>query len=119
MSIALRVLLIVVSFLTLVLIIAKVRKSRIRIEDSVSWICIASLLLVISIFPQIVYFFTDILGIVSPVNLVFLVMIFALFVQCTNLSIRLSQTVTKTKELTQQLAIEQFERQRTDEKLIK
>ncbi len=117
MSLAIRILLIIISVGTLAFVISRVRKSRIRIEDSIFWVCLSVLLIIISIFPQIVFFFTDLLGIQSPINLVFLFFIFVLLIQCFTMSVRISQSDTKIKELTQQLAIEKFERHQNDERL--
>ena len=115
-SSAMRLLLILISIGTLVFVITRVRNSRIRISDSVFWVCIALLLLVISIFPQIVYYFTDLLGMMSPINLVFLLFIFILLIKCFSLSVRMSQADSKIEELTQQLAIERFERHQSYER---
>ena len=82
------------------------RNAQVRLEDSIFWFCVAGLLLVLSIFPQIFFVVSDFAGIISPANLVFLILLILGF----NLSVHLSQTDTKLKELTQQLAIEKFER---------
>ena len=52
----------------------------------------------------------------APVNFVFLFFIFILLIQSFNLTMRVSQADTKIRELTQQLAIEKFERRVNDEK---
>ncbi len=44
----------------------------------------------------------------------FLFFIFILLIQCFTLNMRISQVDTKLKELTQQLAIEKFERYQND-----
>lgn len=117
MSVVLRVGLIVVSVLTLIFITRKVRNAQVRLEDSIFWFCVAGLLLILSIFPQIFFVVSDFAGIISPANLVFLVFIFILLILGFNLSVHLSQTDTKLKELTQQLAIEKFERYCNDHEM--
>ena len=67
--------------------------------------------------PQIFFVVSDFAGIISPANLVFLVFIFILLILGFNLSVHLSQTDTKLKELTQQLAIEKFERYCNDREM--
>lgn len=114
MTVALRVTLIVASLLLLVFVAKKVRSSKVKLEDSIFWFCFAVLLLVVSIFPQIFYMLSDIAGTMAPVNFVFLFFIFVLLVQSFNLTMRISQADTKIKELTQQLAIEKFERYNND-----
>lgn len=110
MSLVLRIGLIVVSVLTLIFITRKVRNAQVKLEDSIFWFCVAGLLLILSIFPQVFFVISDFAGIISPANLVFLLFIFILLILGFNLSVHLSQTDTKLKELTQQLAIEKFER---------
>lgn len=110
MSLILRAALIIVSLFTLVFITRKVRHAQVRLEDSIFWFVVAFLLLILSIFPQIFFAISDFVGIISPANLVFLVFIFILLILGFGLSVRLSQTDTKLKELTQQLAIEKYER---------
>lgn len=114
MTIALRVALIFVSFITLVFIARKIRNSKVKLEDSMFWICFAALIFIFSLFPQIFYALSDLIGTYSPANFVFLFFIFVLLVQSFQLSMRISQADTKIKELTQQLAIEKFERYQND-----
>ena len=99
MSFVLRIGLIVVSLLTLIFITRKVRNAQVRLEDSL-----------FCIFPQIFFGLAKFAGIESPANLVFLLFIFILLILGFSLSVHLSQTDTKLKELTQQLAVEKFER---------
>lgn len=115
MTTELRIALIVASLLTLTFVLFRIRKSRVKLEDTIFWICLAVLIFVLSLFPQIFYFLSGIVGTYAPVNFVFLFFIFVLLVQVFNVSMRVSQTDTKIKELTQQLAIEKFERYCNDQ----
>lgn len=117
MSIVLRVGLIVVSLITLIFITRKVRNAKMKLEDSIFWFVVAFLLLIVSIFPQIFFIISNFAGIVSTANLVFLFFIFILLILGFNLSSHLSQTDTKLKEITQQLAVEKFERYCNDQNL--
>lgn len=119
MSLILRIGLIIVSLLTLVFITRKVRNAQVKLEDSLFWFCLAGLLLIISIFPQIFFVISSFAGVESPANLVFLFFIFILLILGFNLNVRVSQNDAKLKELTQQLAIEKFERYNNDQDLQK
>lgn len=116
MALALRIALFVVSLLTLIFIAKRVRSSKVKLEDSIFWFCFAVLLLLVSVFPQVFYVLSDLVGTMAPVNFVFLFFIFILLIQSFNLTMRVSQADTKIRELTQQLAIEKFERRVNDEK---
>lgn len=116
MTVALRVTLFVVSLLTLVFIAKRVRSSKVKLEDSIFWFCFAVLLLLVSVFPQVFYVLSDLVGTMAPVNFVFLLFIFILLIQSFSLTMRVSRADTKIRELTQQLAIEKFERHINDER---
>ena len=117
MTLALRITLVLVSFLTLLYIIRKIRASKLRLEDSLFWLCFAVLLLIVSIFPGIFYLLSSIAGTMSVSNFVFLFFIFVLLIECFTLSVRVSQLDTKLRNLTQQLAIEKYERYSNDKKM--
>ena len=68
MSVELRIMLIVGSVLMLVYMIKKVRKSKLQIEYTVFWIIFGVLLIIISLFPQIMYLLAKVIGVQSPVN---------------------------------------------------
>lgn len=110
MTLALRIILIAVSLLTLVFITRSVRNSKVKLEDAVLWFCFAGLLLIVSVFPGVFYWLASVTGVQTTSNFVFLFFIFILLVLCFRSSMRISQADTKIKELTQQLAIEKFER---------
>lgn len=114
MTIELRAALIVVSLLTLLFVAKRIRSSKVRLEDSIFWVCFAAIIFLLSIFPQVFYWLSDLIGTYAPVNFVFLFFIFILLVQSFHLSMRISQADTKIKELTQQLAVEKFERYQND-----
>lgn len=116
MTLELRVILIAVSLITLVFVARKVRSSKVKLEDSIFWFCFAVLILIVSIFPQVFYWLSSLAGTDAPVHFVFLFFIFVLLVQSFNLTMRISQADTKIKELTQQLAVEKFERYQNDKK---
>ena len=90
MSLALQIVLIAVSFLVLLFVLKKIRRSQLYIDDAIYWIVSAFLLLILSIFPQIALWASDLLEIQSPANFVFLVMIFMVLVKLFNLAIELS-----------------------------
>ena len=78
MSDTLKGLLIIASVLTVGWILRKIRKNKVKMEDAIFWIFFAAILLLLAIFPEISYELCRIFGIMSPSNLVFLVIIFLL-----------------------------------------
>lgn len=106
MSIALRSVLFVASILMLVYMIRKVRKSKVQIEKTVFWIGFGLFIIIISIFPKIMYWCSDLLGIQSPVNFVWITMIFILLVKQFMMTLEISQLETKVRELVEEIALE-------------
>ena len=97
MTITLRVILIVLSLVTLAYTIHKIRKSKVDIGDTVFWALFALYLLVISVIPGIMVFFARLIGIQSPVNMVFLSVIALLSYKCFTLSLKVSAMDMKFK----------------------
>lgn len=114
MTLTLRVVLVLVSLMTLLFVMRKVRSSKIRLEDSMAWILFSGVLFILSVFPGIFDFLAELAGVYSTVNFVFLFFIFVLLILCFSLNMKVSQMDTKIKELTQLLAIEKFERYSND-----
>lgn len=104
-----RICLILVSVITLLYMMKKIRNSKLQIEYSLFWIIFAGLLIIISIFPQIIYGLAAIFGVASPANLIFVFIIFILLLKLFMVTIELSQLENKVKELIQQIAIREKE----------
>ena len=109
MSIVLRIVLILGALLALSIVVRKVRKSKIRIADSVYWVCAAVLLLVLAIFPGIAFFFSGLLGFLSPSNFVFVVVIALMLLKLFNLACDGSRLTDKVEQLSQELALSKKE----------
>ena len=107
MSIMLRVLLIAMSVISSFYVIWRIRNSKMQIEYALFWIIMA-------VFPQIVYWITGKMGMMSPANVVYLFIIAILLIKTFMMTIELSSLENKFKDLTQQIAIN--EKQAADEK---
>lgn len=105
MSIVLRILLIVASVSVFFFVFKKIRKAQLNIDDSIYWILFATFLLVLSIFPNIVVWIADWIGVDSPANFVFLCVIFLLIIKLFQVSIELSVQKHRLNHLVQKLAL--------------
>ncbi|HEM4130251.1 MULTISPECIES: DUF2304 domain-containing protein [Streptococcus] len=110
MSLLFQTILILVSLLTGVLILRRIRKSQLQIPDALFWIFFSALLLILSLFPSLAEAITKLLGIALPVNFIFLFIIFLLIIHQFQLTMRLSKLDNKLKELAQTIAIERFDK---------
>ena len=109
MSIQFRLLLILVAFLTSGSMLRKIRKEKMQIQYSIFWILFGLLLIILAIFPAILINLARLLGMGSPANLVFLLIIFLLVLKSFNLTVELSALEVKLKELTQRIALKEEE----------
>lgn len=105
MSASLRILLIVAAVITVIWILKKIRKSKVKMEDAIFWLVFSGVLLVLAVFPQISFWLSKLLGIESPANLVFLLIICLLIEKIFTLSIITSQLEEKVSILSAEIAI--------------
>ena len=117
MSIYLRIILVVISMLSMLNILKRVRKSKLQIEYSIFWIVFSILLILVAVFPQPMFVLAQILGIQSPANMVFPFVIFILLIKLFNMTIEVSQLQYKQQELVQKIALD--ENKKTEKKSSK
>ena len=115
MTLTLRVLLIIVSILATTGVIGRIRKAKMQIEDAVFWVLFSFLLILLAVVPRVLYFFTELLGMQSPANLLFLVIIGLLLMKVFSMSIKMSLLEEKLKTLAQNEALEKLERNEAPE----
>ena len=101
----LRVLLFIGSVTVFTIISQCIRKKQIQLKDRIFWILFSFLLILISFFPVLAVWASRILGIQSPSNCVFLILIFLLGCHQFFLTIRISQLEMKINRLIQSVAI--------------
>lgn len=105
MTLALRIILIVASVFVTLYALRKIRKAQLNIDDAFYWIIVSVILLVMSIFPIVPSYLSALIGIESPANFVFLVMIFLAFVKMFSLSIEFSIQKYRLNKLVQKIAL--------------
>lgn len=105
MSIGIRTILICISFMTMGYMIKKIRQSELEIEYSLFWIAFSLLLIFMSVFPYTVYWLTDIIGLQSPINLVYLGIVFILLLKNFSTTLQISKLENRLKTLVQEIAL--------------
>ncbi len=105
MSIVLRIVLLIAAVFSVVWILSRIRKSKVRLEDTLFWIGTSVILAVLGIFPEVSYWMAEELGIISPANFIFLVMICLLFEKLLTLSIIHSQLEDKYVTMAAEMAL--------------
>ena len=115
MSITLRIILILCSFLSFFLCIKKIVKSQLKVENSVIWMLGSILLILMSIFSNVVEWISEQLGFIAPVNFVFLIMIGFLLIQLFIDNIRICQLNEKVKDLNHYIALSKYKKQKKED----
>ena len=106
-----RVILVIVSLLTMSFMMRKIRQAKVQIEAAMFWVIVALILVVFSLFPGVADACARLLGIYSTPNFLFLFMIFLLMVKVFSMTLQVSQMESKQKELVQKIALAQKERE--------
>ena len=118
MALTLRLVLIFACVISSIYTLRKIRKSKLSVDDAFYWIFFSFILLIIGIFPEIAEFFAHLLGIQSPSNFVFLVMIFLVLFKLFSVAIDISVQKHRLNNLIQRLAIMNYEKKQEDVNLI-
>lgn len=105
MSGGLRCVLIVGAVLTCAYVLSRIRKSKMKPEDSVFWLLLSAVFVLMGIFPAIPFAISDLLGFQSPVNLVFLVVIFLLLIRIFIQDMKMAKLQNQVTSLAQTYAV--------------
>jgi hypothetical protein len=111
MTVTLRIVLIVASALLVLYTLLKIRKAQLDIDDSLHWIVTAIVLILLSLFPNSVVKLSEVLGFISPANLVFLCMIFVVLVRLFVQSVEMSVQKHRLNQLVQKVALLNYEQE--------
>lgn len=105
MSNTLRVVLLVTALITVIWILRKIYKCKVKLGDAIFWFCMAVLLAILGVVPEIAYICAQIIGIQAPVNFIFLIIIAALIEKLFTLSIKVSQLEDKITVMSAEVAL--------------
>lgn len=114
MTVTLKFILLLVSLMTFIWVVMRIRKSQVKIEDAVFWILFAAILVVMSLIPDLVSWGARIIGVQSEANFIFLSIIFILILKIFRMSIRISQLESKLQTFAQTYAIDWWIQQEQD-----
>lgn len=116
MSVRLQVIIAVVVVVALAIIINMIRKKSLELRYALAWLLAGVGIFILDLFPGVIEWLAKLLGIASPVNMLFflgfcfsLCIVFVLTIAVSRMSIRI-------KELTQELAM--FEEEDSREKSV-
>ena len=117
MTVIFRVILVIVSILTMAFMMRKIRQAKVQIVAALFWVIMALILVVFSLFPAVADACAHLLGIYSTPNFLFLFMIFLLIVKVFGMTLQMSQMESRQKELVQRIALDQKDREELELKI--
>jgi hypothetical protein len=103
------VLAIVTSIITLAFIIDLLRRGVLKEKYAALWLIVAGTALILSVFPWILQWVTDLIGVKVPSNLLFFATIVVLVLVSVQLSYELSRHEAQIRRLAEELALQQDE----------
>lgn len=105
MSDYMRVLILLGTVVFVLYILLRIQKLKIKMEDAIFWIFFTVIVAILGTVPQVAYWLCYVLGIQSPANLVFLLIIGLLIEKLFTLSVTLSLLEEKITILSAEIAI--------------
>lgn len=114
MSDIVRAVLIAGAVFTFFFVLKGVKKAKFRASETFFWLLISILFVLLGIFPGIADWLSAKLGVMSPINLVFLVVIFLLLIKVFTMDRKLAKTEHQLTEMAQKTAIERLQQERKE-----
>lgn len=105
----LRFVLLISALATAIYILHKIKRAKVKMEDAIFWVAFAFVLSILGLIPQISYYMSSYLGIQSPANFVYLMVLFLLIEKMFTMSIKISQLEDKIEVLTAEVALRTHE----------
>ena len=96
---------IITSILFLLYIVRLIIKGKLREEYSIVWIVCTIVLILFSFWRDGLAVVSELVGVYSPPNLVFIAAIFAVFIYLLHLSVVISKLQSQNKQLAQDIAL--------------
>ena len=108
MSDLVRIVLIIGAVFTFLFVLKGVKKAKFKAQETFFWLLISFLFVLLGVFPGIADWLSKKLGVMSPINLVFLVVIFLLLIKVFTMDRKLAKTEHQLTEMTQKIAIDRL-----------
>lgn len=107
LPIALRLLLVIGAAFALSVVLHKVKRSKILIEDIVFWVVASFIMLILAVFPEIAIWLSSVLGFLSASNFVYLSILTLLIICAFGQAMEISRLKYKIAELAHHIALQE------------
>ena len=105
MPLSLQIWFVLGSVVMLLIVFTLLKKNLLTVKYSLLWLAFSAVMLVFAAFPYVVYVLRDLLDLVMPVNLVYLLLFCFVLLVLLSVSIAISQLAEKAKRLAQANAL--------------
>ncbi len=110
-----RIILILVLIITVVIIITKIRRNKLDLRYTIPWIVLVAGLMGMTLFPRLLDWLSETLGIYSPVNMLFFMGVAFSLVIIFSLTMAISKMADEIKCLAQEVALLKAREKQGDE----
>ena len=109
MPLILQVFVVAACFSLLLYVVKQVKADKLQLRYALLWLTLAVVIMFCSLFPQLLFSITGLFGFATASNFIFLVGFFFLLAISLSLSIIVSKQANSIKNLTQRLALLEYE----------
>ena len=106
-----------VSLLLVLFVAHLLRTRRLREKYAAVWIVLTGAVVVVGVFPQVAFWLARLVGVQTPVNLVFALAVVVLLLVCVQLSVEVSGLEAETRTLAEEVALLHHEQGRAAARL--
>ena len=95
----------ILSLVIFVMVLVQVRNQKMKEKYAALWLIVSAVIIVLAVFPVLLWGLADFTGVVMPVNLLFLLAIVMLLGVCMHLTLEVSKISDETRTLAEEIAI--------------
>ncbi len=112
MPVLLRVELIILSLFFLFLVLKTIRAKKLLVQYALVWIILATVMLLFAVIPGFAEFLTELVGIETTSNFIYLMAIVALLILSFSLTVIVSKQAVKIKNIIQSVSIDTIQKEK-------
>ena len=105
MTLKLQIMLLIALVLALIFVIVQIKNRKLDLKYSLTWFVLISILLILTVFPQLLVFFSGLFGFASEMNMLFVFGFCLALVIIYTLTIAVSKLTDQVRTLTQKIAL--------------
>ena len=93
------------SIVTLVVLFELLRRKHLREKYAITWVVVSLMTLFVAAFPAVLYWLSDLIGVVGPSNLLFFIASMVLLIISVHHSYELGRLEDRTRTLAEEVAL--------------